>query len=156
MYFPYNSYYPTHGLPMPESTVKLLESGKVFYHDDDPNFMDYNGIGTLRLPGINEPCYAVCYPGIDIVEPCFYVFTESYNFIVCLRTDTNKYAMNNRDKLTKEQMIALNEWLKEKYYLFENSKLTNWMEAAYDWNMMLANEDEGIDVINQPDYSNIT
>lgn len=151
MYFPYNSYYPTHGLSMPESTVKLLESGEVFYHDDDPNFMDYNGVGTLRLPGIDEPCYVTYYPEIDTAEPCFYVFTESYNFIVCLRTDTNKYAMNNRDKLTKEQMIVLNEWLQGKNYLFS---VTNWQDAANGWNMM-HEENEKIDVINQPDYSNI-
>jgi hypothetical protein len=137
---------------MPESTIKLLESGNVFYHDDDPNFMDYNGVGTLRLPGINEPCYVAYYPVIDTVEPCFYIFTGSYNFIVCLRTDTNKYAMNNRDKLTKEQMIALNEWLRGKNYLFD---ITNWQDAADGWNMM-CEENEKIDAINQPDYNNIT
>lgn len=154
MYFPYNSYYPTHGLPMPESTVKLLGSGEVFYHDDDPNFMDYNGVGTLRLPGIDEPCYVTYYLETDIVEPCFYIFTESYNFIVCLRTDTNKYAINNRDKLTKEQMIVLDKWLRGKNYLFD---ITNWQDAANGWNMIHEeNENEKIDVKNQPDYSNIT
>lgn len=100
-------------------------------------------IGFIYLKDIGK-CKVEVFDGNEENIPYFHIYNEDNSFHTCVCIYSNEYYNYNnkcKNRLSQEQCIQLNEWMKSIESKFPYQS-TNWFMCAFAWEVIVDRQED--------------